>query len=192
MVLAYEFLFDLALLATIAIVGWCALDVWLDPARRRRLACVGTLSVAAFAWSAGTLLLVHADTPAAVLAARRVLFAGVCLLPAAWVWCALVAAHPHALAQQRRRFLAMLMPGLAVYACLYVAPGAFKVALEVDGTVIDTKPFEVRNDPASAITLLPGSKSKVKFSRRCKAFAFSAEFYSLFMMIQLFMKLIFM
>jgi signal transduction histidine kinase len=125
MVFAYEFVYQLALLATIAIVGWCAFDVWLDPARRRRLACVGTLSVAAFAWSAGTLLLLHADSPGAVLAARRVLLSGVCLLPAAWVWCALVAAHPHAPTRQRRRFLALLVPGAAVYACLYVAPGVF-------------------------------------------------------------------
>ncbi|MEX2284066.1 MAG: hypothetical protein WEE89_16385 [Gemmatimonadota bacterium] len=35
----------------------------------------------------------------------------------------------------------------------HVAPGTFKVALEVDGTVIESRNFEVRNDPASAITL---------------------------------------
>jgi two-component system NtrC family sensor kinase len=122
---AYASLYQVAVLTTIAIVGWCALDVWLDPARRRRLACVGVLSVAAFLWSAGTLLLIHAGSPAELLAARRLLFAGVCLLPAAWVWCALVAAYPHAPALQRRRFYALLAPGLAVYACLYVAPGAF-------------------------------------------------------------------
>lgn len=122
---AYRFLYEVAVLATIAIAGWCALDVWLDPARRRRLACVGALALAAFAWCAGTLLLLHAGSPGEVLAARRVLFAGVCLLPAAWVWCALVAANPHAPARQRRRFFAILAPGLAAYACLWVAPGAF-------------------------------------------------------------------
>ena len=35
----------------------------------------------------------------------------------------------------------------------HVAPGMFKVALEVDGAVIETQQFEVRNDPGSAITL---------------------------------------
>ncbi|MGH7460727.1 MAG: WD40/YVTN/BNR-like repeat-containing protein, partial [Longimicrobiales bacterium] len=35
----------------------------------------------------------------------------------------------------------------------HIAPGSFKVALEVDGTVTETRPFEVRNDPASAVTL---------------------------------------
>ena len=34
-----------------------------------------------------------------------------------------------------------------------VAPGTFKVALEVDGTVVETRTFDVRGDPASAVTL---------------------------------------
>ena len=35
----------------------------------------------------------------------------------------------------------------------YVAPGTFKVALEVDGVVTESKTFEVRGDPQSAIPL---------------------------------------
>ena len=34
-----------------------------------------------------------------------------------------------------------------------VAPGTFKVALEVDGAVVETRTFDVRGDPASAVTL---------------------------------------
>lgn len=34
-----------------------------------------------------------------------------------------------------------------------VAPGAFKVSLEVDGKVVETQTFEVRGDPAAAVTL---------------------------------------
>jgi len=35
----------------------------------------------------------------------------------------------------------------------HIAPGSFKVALEVNGTVAETRTFEVRGDPASTITL---------------------------------------
>jgi photosystem II stability/assembly factor-like uncharacterized protein len=35
----------------------------------------------------------------------------------------------------------------------HVAPGTFKVTLEVDGTATESRTFEVRNDPASAVTL---------------------------------------
>jgi len=35
----------------------------------------------------------------------------------------------------------------------HVAPGTFKVTLEVDGAAVESRPFEVRADPASSITL---------------------------------------
>ncbi len=36
---------------------------------------------------------------------------------------------------------------------ILVAPGSFKVALEVDGAIVGTRTFEVRGDPASSVTL---------------------------------------
>ncbi len=120
-------LYEIALLATIGFVSWIALDVGLDGPRRRRLQCVLALSLAALAWSAGELLLRHASAPSEVIGARRILFAGICTLPAAWVWCALVAARPDADAFARRLFGALLVPGLVAYACLYVAPGGLFV-----------------------------------------------------------------
>jgi hypothetical protein len=36
---------------------------------------------------------------------------------------------------------------------ILVAPGTFKVALEVDGAVVETRSFDVRGDPASSVTL---------------------------------------
>ncbi len=36
---------------------------------------------------------------------------------------------------------------------IFVAPGTFKVSLEVDGAVVESKTFEVRGDPASSVTL---------------------------------------
>ena len=120
-------LYEIALLATVGLVSWIALDVGLDRALRRRLHCVVALTLAALAWSAGALLLRHASSPAEILVARRILFAGVCSLPAAWVWCALVAARPGADAFAKRIYVALLAPGLVAYACLYVAPGGLFV-----------------------------------------------------------------
>lgn len=118
-------LYEIALVLTIALAGWVACDVLFDPLRRRRLACVAVLSIAAIAWTAGTLMLFDAATPAKVLGARRVVFAGVCALPAAWVWCALVTTRPHASHFARNAFLALSLPGLVAYAGLWVMPGAF-------------------------------------------------------------------
>jgi signal transduction histidine kinase len=118
--LAYEF----ALLATIALVGWCALDVLFDATRRRRLACVAVLASAALAWAAGTLLQLSAATPAEVLTARRICFAGIALLPPAWVWCALHGSRLDGRPGARRLFGLLLVPSLAAYAFLFVAPNA--------------------------------------------------------------------
>ena len=118
-------LYDAALLATIALTGWCTFDILFDPLRRRLLGCVAWLCTSAILWTAGTLLLLDAHTPSEVLAGRRILFAGVCTLPATWVWCAVLAAYPDARGTARRVFLALLLPGIAAYAGLYVAPGAF-------------------------------------------------------------------
>ena len=115
--------YEMALLSTVAITAWIALDVGLDRPRRRRLQCVVALAAAALAWAAGELLLRHATSPAEVIASRRILFAGICSLPAAWVWSAWIAARPDAATRARRVSLALLAPCLLAYSCLYLAPG---------------------------------------------------------------------
>lgn len=127
-------LHEIALLTTLGCVVWVALDVGLDPTRRRRLRCVLVLAISAFAWTAGELLLQEAVTPGEILGARRVLFAGVCTLPAAWVWTAWVASRPARAARAHRLFLALWAPSLAVYAFLYVAPGVL-----VDWTAVPVR-----------------------------------------------------
>ena len=112
-------LYEAALLGTIAVVGWIVLDVMSDPVRRRRLESVGVLALAALAWAAGELLIRHADDPSEILAIRRVLFAGVCALPAAWVWSARAAAEPHDARRSRRLFALLVVPGLLAYSCLF-------------------------------------------------------------------------
>ena len=111
-------LYEAALLATIAVVGWIVLDIAIDPLRRRRLEAVGALALSALVWAAGELLLHHASSGEERIAVRRLLFAGVCSLPAAWVWSALVAARPHE-RQTRRLFAALLVPGALVWSCLF-------------------------------------------------------------------------
>jgi signal transduction histidine kinase len=111
-------LYEAALLTTIAVVGWIVLDVASDPRRRRRLTPVGVLALSALLWAAGELLLQHAATGDQRIAVRRLLFAGVCALPAAWVWSAFAAARPF----ERRPawlFPLLLAPGLFVWSCLF-------------------------------------------------------------------------
>jgi len=107
----------------IGLNAWIAVDIATDASRRRRLCCVVVFALSALAWSAGELLLRHAATPAEVLVARRILFAGVCTLPAAWVWSALTAALPNAVARPRRIFLGLFLVSMVPYAFLYLAPG---------------------------------------------------------------------
>lgn len=116
-------LYDASLVMVIGLTAWIAADIFVDRTRRRRLWCVVVLSMSAFAWSAGELMVRHSATPAEVLAWRRILFAGVCTLPAAWVSSALTAAYPNAVAWPRRIFFLLLLPSMVSYACLYVAPG---------------------------------------------------------------------
>jgi len=111
-------LYEGALLCAIAVLGWMVFDIATDPLRRQRLAPVGTLALSALVWSAGELLVQHAASPAERILARRVLFAGVCSLPAAWVWSACLAARPDA-PPGPRLFLLLGLPGAFVYSCLF-------------------------------------------------------------------------
>ena len=131
-------IYEMALLVSVGLVAWMALDVAFDPVRRRRLPCVLALSISALLWAAGELLRRHAHAPPDILLARRILFAGVCSLPAAWVWCALIARRPDAVVAARRLFFAMLVPGVVAYSCLYLAPG---------GAFVDWYAVPVRRGP---------------------------------------------
>ncbi len=111
-------LLDGALLATVAVVGWMVLDIASDAVRRRRLAAVGALALAALAWASGELLVQHAASPEERLLARRVLFVGVCMLPAAWVWSALAAGGIEP-GRGRRWFALLVLPGILTWSCLF-------------------------------------------------------------------------
>jgi signal transduction histidine kinase len=119
-------LYEGALLGTIAVLGWIVLEIASDPFRRRRLASVGVLALSALIWSAGEMLIQHAASPAERVLARRVLFAGVCSLPTAWVWSALLAARVGA-SPARRLLVLLALPGAFVYSCLFWERGGLLI-----------------------------------------------------------------
>src|SRR5262245_45952124 len=111
-------LYEAALLGTVAIVGWIVLDVAADATRRKRLGAVAALAFSVLLWSAGELLLWLVSSPEERIIVRRVLFAGVCALPAAWVWSTLVAARPHE-PPSGKLFAALLAPGVIAWSFLF-------------------------------------------------------------------------
>jgi len=112
-------LYELALVGTVGVCGWITLDLLVATAWRHRIASLATLAAAALCWAAGELFVRHAETASDVLAARRVLFLGVCALGPAWLWSALEARSP---GWGRRRWWALgamaLLP-LVSYSALY-------------------------------------------------------------------------
>lgn len=86
--------YDLALLATVAIHGWIAFDLLFSRSWRRRFLGLALAAIAALLWSAGEILLHRAHTPDARLAARAVLFLGVCGLGPCWLAGVLRATEP--------------------------------------------------------------------------------------------------
>jgi signal transduction histidine kinase len=112
-------LYELALVGTIGVCGWITLDLLVAEAWRHRIASVATLAAAALCWAAGELFVRHAEAASDVVAARRLLFLGVCALGPAWLWSALEARSP---GWARRRWWVLgaiaLLP-LASYSTLY-------------------------------------------------------------------------
>lgn len=112
-------IYDLALVGTVGVCGWIALDILVATAWRQRIASVATLAAAALCWAAGELLARHAVAASDVIAARRLLFLGVCALGPAWLWCSLEARLP---GWARRRWWilsAIALLSLVSYSALY-------------------------------------------------------------------------
>jgi len=81
-------LLQFGLFAAVGVGFALAVDLLGSRARRRALAPFGWMAVVVTCWSAGELLLARAGTPGEVIAARRLLFLGPCLLPPLWLWAA--------------------------------------------------------------------------------------------------------
>jgi len=65
-----------------------AVDLLGSRARRRAMGRFGWLALVVAVWSGGELLLLAARGPGEVIAARRLLFLGPCLIPPLWLWAA--------------------------------------------------------------------------------------------------------
>jgi signal transduction histidine kinase len=87
-------LYDLGLVATVAICGWLALDLLTATGWRRRALSVAGLAVACGLWATGDLLLARAGTMSEVTFGIRVNYLGICALPVAWLAVAGQAARP--------------------------------------------------------------------------------------------------
>jgi signal transduction histidine kinase len=111
--------YETALLATIGICSWIALDLVFAASWRRRIASVAVLATAAGLFAAGTLLLQAAAGPADVLVARRVLFLGVAWLGPAWLWCALEGRSPGWTSRGAWVLAGLFAPTLAMYSTFY-------------------------------------------------------------------------
>lgn len=123
-------IYQVALLATIGTCSWIVLDLVFASSWRRRIGSLAVLASAAGCWAAGELLLASATGPGDVLAARRILFLGVCALGPAWIWSVLEARSPGWSADRAALLGALALPCLAVYSTLYWdSQGIF-----VDGT----------------------------------------------------------
>jgi signal transduction histidine kinase len=112
-------LYELGLVATIAICGWIALDLLTATAWRRSALAVACMAVAAAMWATGDLLLQVADGPAEQLLARRINYVGICALPLSYVAVAAQAARPR---WWRRAPLVLALGALvplATYSCLF-------------------------------------------------------------------------
>jgi hypothetical protein len=112
-------LYDFALLCSVVVWLWIALDL-LRGVRRsveltQLLALAGTVSL----WSGGELLIQLGREGPDFLLGRRLLYAGACFLPVVWLWIAARAADARWAREPRLLLLLGALPPAVFYSCLY-------------------------------------------------------------------------
>lgn len=112
-------LYDLGLVATVAICGWLALDLLTATGWRRRALSVVLLAVACGLFATGDLLLSRVGTSAELRFAIRVNYLGICLLPVAWLAVAAQAARPRWWRHATWVLGAAAVPLAFFYSCLF-------------------------------------------------------------------------
>jgi signal transduction histidine kinase len=108
-----------ALSVTVTVAVWMAVDVTLRSPRRKRTLPITLTALAIAAWAAGQTALLDATTPGERLLARKLLYLGTVVLPAAWFWTGAVASHAAWLRRRRWLGIAVSLPGIFFYSCLY-------------------------------------------------------------------------
>lgn len=112
-------LYELGLVATVAICGWIALDLLTSTGWQRRSLAVACMAASAGAWAAGDLLLRAAQDDAARLLALRVNYLGICALPLSFLAVAAQAAQPRWWRRAYWVFGAGALLPLLTYSCLF-------------------------------------------------------------------------
>jgi len=112
-------LYELGLVVTIAICGWIALDLLASTGWRRGSLAVGCMAASAGVWAAGDLLIRTASGPVEQLAALRVNYLGICVLPLSYLAAAAQAARPRWWRHVRLVFAIAALPALLTYSCLF-------------------------------------------------------------------------
>lgn len=112
-------LYELGLVATIAICGWIALDLLTSTGWQRRSLTVACLAAAAGTWAAGDLLLRAAHDASARMLALRVNYLGICALPLSLLAVAAQAARPRWWRHAAWVFGAVAVIPLVTYSCLF-------------------------------------------------------------------------
>jgi signal transduction histidine kinase len=112
-------LYELGLVATVAICGWIALDLLTSTGWQRRSLAVACMAASAGTWAAGDLLLRAASDDAGRLLALRVNYIGICALPLSFLAVAAQAAQPRWWRHAHWVFGAGAVIPLVTYSCLF-------------------------------------------------------------------------
>lgn len=112
-------LYDLGLLATVAICGWLALDLLTATGSRLRALWVAVLALACGLFATGELLLSRVDTATERQLAFQVQYLGICLLPVAWLAVAAQAGRPRWWRRAPRALAAAAAPLAFFFSCLF-------------------------------------------------------------------------
>jgi len=125
-------LFDLGLVATVAICGWIALDLMTATGWRPRSLAVVALAASVALWAGGDLLIARAATVSDLHFARRIDYLGICALPLSFLVLAAQSAQPRWWRHARSVIALAAMPSLLIYSCLFWSSDAWFVDWSVE------------------------------------------------------------
>ncbi len=122
-------LYDLGLIASVALGAWLALDVAMAESWRRRSISLGVMGATGAVWAACELIIHTADTPGELAAIRRLLYLSVAASTFAWYWVAVEADAPRWYRRWRGWVALPLIPLALAWSTLWWAPDGTLISL---------------------------------------------------------------